>query len=106
MAPTVTPPIPQDSTEPADDAPNSTLKEPAPEEESTEGGNASPPPPPDEGTYRPSAPAEHPRPLLPAASQAQCRDGSLPVFGLEDEDECLSFVASQGKSEPKKDQEE
>ena len=110
-APRVAPPAPDDdSPESADDgAPNGTLRETAPKEEetapkkdSTEGEAALSKLPPDEKPDPPSAPAEQPGPPLAPKSQAQCTDGGFAVFGFENEDECLRFVAPQDKSDPAK----
>ena len=110
-APTIAPPTPDDSPEPADDAaPKGALRETAPEEEtapkkeSTEGEAALPELPPDEKPDTPSAPAEQPGPPPAPKSQAQCADGGFAVFGFENEDECLRFAAPPDKSEPAKGQ--
>jgi hypothetical protein len=99
-------PAPPDSTESADAVPNSILEESsAPEEnESTERGEALWQPPPDEETRPPSSPVEQTGPPLAPTSQAQCTDRAFAAFGFENEDECLSFVTSQGKDKRGEDE--
>ena len=109
-APTIAPPTPDDSPESADDGPpKGALRETAPEEEtapkkeSAEGEAAPTELPTDEKPDSPSAPAEQPGPPLVALKgQAQCTNGGFAIFGFENEDECLRFVAPRDKSEPAK----
>jgi len=105
-APTIAPPAPEDdSHESADDAaPKGALRETALDKESAEGEAAPPELPPDEKPSPPSAPAEQPGPPLAPKSQAQCTNGGFAVFGFENEDDCLRFVAPRGESEPAKGQ--
>ncbi len=87
----VSAPLGQDAIVPRGGVPDDTIPTTAPQKSTKDGSTPLQPPP----TRQPLPPP------IPSA-QAQCRDGGFVAFGFETQDDCISFLATQGKKEPSK----
>lgn len=87
----VSAPLGQDPIVPRGGVPDDTIPTTAPQKSTKDGSTPLQPPP-----------TEQPLPPPIPSAQAQCRDGGFVAFGFENQDDCISFLATQGKKEPSK----
>ena len=87
----VSAPLGQDAIVPRGGVPDDTIPTTAPQKSTKDGS-----------TPLQSPPTEQPLPPPIPSAQAQCRDGGFVALGFENQDDCLSFLATQGKKEPSK----
>ena len=87
----VSAPLGQDAIVPRGGVPDDTIPTTAPQKSTKDGS-----------TSLQSPPTEQPLPPPIPSAQAQCRDGGFVALGFENQDDCISFLATQGKKEPSK----